>query len=86
MNKINNQLGEEIIETRYKIVSLQSPSDIMAMGVVVEEKSFTATSDVEVMQWAAGDLEEAMKAICENAPDKFSVKHIAGNVSLPDRF
>ena len=81
--KIQNK---NIIETRYRIVSLVSSEiDGTCSGVVVEEKSFTDCGDCEVEQWAANDLEEAMKAICEIAPDKFSVNHVNGSVVLPDR-
>lgn len=80
-------LNENIIETRYKIVSLvPSELDGICSGVVVEETSYTSCGTLEVEQWATHDLEEAMKAICEIAPDKFSIKHVNGSVSLPDRF
>ena len=80
-------LNENIIETRYKIVSLVSTElDGICSGVVVEEKSFTDCGDCEVEQWAANDLEEAMQTICETAPSKFSIKHVNGSVTLPDRF
>ena len=81
-----NILNKNIIEARYRIVSLVS-SEIegTCSGVVVEEKSFTSCGDCEVEQWAASDLEDAMKAICETAPSKFSVSHIDGSVGFPDR-
>ena len=86
-NQIKNMLNENIIETRYKIVSLvASEFDGICSGVVVEETSYTSCGITEVEQWATCDLEDAMKAICENAPDKFSIKHVNGSVSLPSRF
>ena len=86
-NQIKNMLNENIIETRYKIVSLvSSETDGICAGVVVEETSYTSCGVMEVEQWATHDLEDAMKAIFETAPDKFSIKHVNGSVSLPDRF